>query len=176
MLVFLDETGTDRRDTLRRKAYSIRGKPAKKQKLLVRGEHVSALCLMSVEGILACKTVRGSVDGEDFIENSLMVNVMPFNGYNPRSVLIMDNCAIHHTNENAELLRQTGMLIHWLPPYSPDMNPIEEAFSKAKAIMKTMEYEMETLEDIETIVYSAFCTITSQDCEEWIRESGVYNI
>ena len=80
MLVFLDETGTDNRDTLRRKAYSIRGKPSKKQTLLVRSEHVSALCLMSIEGILACKTVRGSVDGErfgDFIENSLMVNIMP---------------------------------------------------------------------------------------------------
>ena len=59
--------------------------PARKQQLLVRGEHISAICIMSVEGILACRIVRGSVDGEtfiEFIENSLMPNVMPFNGNN----------------------------------------------------------------------------------------------
>ena len=50
MLVFLDETGTDRRDIFRKKGYSLRGKPARSQKLLVRGEHVSALCLMSMTG------------------------------------------------------------------------------------------------------------------------------
>ena len=52
MFRFLDETGTDRWDTFRMKGYSLRGKPACAQKLLVRGEHVSALCLMSTEGIL----------------------------------------------------------------------------------------------------------------------------
>ena len=46
MLIFLDETGTDRRDSLRTKGYSIRGKPVQKQNLLVRGEHVSAMCMM----------------------------------------------------------------------------------------------------------------------------------
>lgn len=64
MLIFLDETGTDRRDTLRAKGYSIRGKPAQKQKLLVRGEHVSAMCIMSMEGILSCRIARGGVDGD----------------------------------------------------------------------------------------------------------------
>jgi len=43
MLIFIDETGTDRRDTLRKKGYSLRRKPARSQKLLVRGEHISVL-------------------------------------------------------------------------------------------------------------------------------------
>ena len=139
MLIFLDETGTDRRNTFRTKGYSIRGKPAKSQKLLVWEEHISPLCLMSMEGILACKIARGSVDGETFIafvENVLMPNLMPFDGYNPRSIVIMDNCSIHHIDEVTELIQQTGALVHWLPPYSPDMNPIEEAFSKAKHMEK----------------------------------------
>lgn len=58
MLVFLDETGTDRRDSFRKKGYSLRGKPARSQKLLVRGEHISALCLMTTESILFCKCER----------------------------------------------------------------------------------------------------------------------
>ena len=179
MLIFLDESGADRRDTIRAKGYSLRGKPAKKQRFLMRGEHISALCIMSVEGILTCRIVRGSIDGDrfvEFIENSLMPIVMPFNGINPRSVIIMDNCAIHHIEEVTQLVQQTGALIQWLPPYSPDMNPVEEAFSKAKAMMKAMENEMQVLNDIDTVVYSAFSTITPQDCEGWIADSGIYNI
>ena len=177
MMVFLDETGIDRRDSLRMKGYSLRGKPSRKQTLLIRGEHVSALCIMSVEGILACDLVRGGVNGDrfiEFIENSLMPNLMPFNGCNPRSVVVMDNCAIHHVQEVTDLIRQTGALVHWLPPYSPDLNPIEEAFSKAKGIMRAMETEMQVLGDIDTIIYSAFSCITSSDCEGWISDSGIY--
>ena len=57
MLVFLDESGCDNRDSLRKKGYSLSGKPARKQKLLVRWEHVSILCTMSVEGTLLCNLV-----------------------------------------------------------------------------------------------------------------------
>ena len=104
-----------------------------------------------------------------------MPNVMPFNGTNPRSVIILDNCAIHHVDEVDLLMKQTGAIVHWLPPYSPDYNPIEHAFSKAKAMMKAMEDEMQVMDDIDTIVYSAFCTITAKDCEGWIADSGIYN-
>lgn len=179
MLLFLDETGTDNRDALRAKGYSLRGKPAKKQNILVRGEHVSAMCVMSMEGILTCRIVRGGVDGDkfiEFVENLLMPNVMPFNGNNSRSVVIMDNCAIHHVTEVTQLLQETGVLVYWLPPYSPDMNPIEEAFSKAKAMMRAMENEMQAINDIDTVVYSAFSTITSCDCEGWIADSGIYSV
>ena len=55
MLVFLDETGTDRRDVLRRKGYSLRGKPAVAHKLLVRGERISVIAFMSPQGILVVK-------------------------------------------------------------------------------------------------------------------------
>ena len=176
MLIFLDETGTDRRDSLRAKGYSLRGKPAQKQTLLVRGEHVSAMCMMSFEGILSCRIARGGVDGDkfvEFVEKALMPNVMPFNGSNPRSVIILDNCAIHHIDEVTLLLQETGAIVHWLPPYSPDLNPIEEAFSKAKAMMKAMEKEMY---DIDTVVYSAFSAITADDCEGWIADSSIYNM
>ena len=55
--------------------------------------------------------------------------MMPFNGSNPRSVIIMDNCSVHHITEVSYLLHQVGVLVLFLPPYSPDLNPAEEAFS-----------------------------------------------
>ena len=103
----------------------------------------------------------------DFIEKCVLPTLMPFNGINARSIVIMDNCAIRHIPEVTDLIQQIGALIYWLPP-SPDLNPIEEAFSKAKALMKAIEYEMQVLMDIDTIVYGAFSAITAQDCEHWI--------
>ena len=73
---------------------------------------------MSVDKILCCKIERGGVNGETFvgfIENCLMPTLMPFNGYNPRSVVIMDNCCIHHVDDVTTLLQQIGVLIQWLP-------------------------------------------------------------
>ena len=96
MLVFLDETETDRRDSFRKKGYSLRGKPARSKKFLVRGEHIFTLCLISTEGILVCKIARGSVNGDTFLENLLMPNLVPFNGDNPRNVVIMDNCSFYN--------------------------------------------------------------------------------
>ena len=112
-------------DTIRKEGYSVRGKPAKVQKLLARGEHIS------VEGILCCKIIRGNVNGEAFIENQLMLILVPFNGYNPRSVVIMDNCSKHHVNHVMAQLQEIGVLIQWLPPYSLDLNPWKRHFQRS---------------------------------------------
>ena len=61
-LVLVDKTGADRRDSLRKKAYSICGHPLHTQKLLVRGEHISVIAVMSLQGILALQIVRYSPD------------------------------------------------------------------------------------------------------------------
>ena len=176
-LLFVDETGTDGRDTVRKYGYSLRGKPLKAQKLLVRGEHISCIAAMSVQGIEAIKIARGSVDGDafySFVCTSLFTKVMPFNGTNPNSVLILDNCSVHHVDEVRQALGDCGVLTHFLPPYSPDYNPIELAFSKVKYAIKSMEAEMQAINDLETIVLAAFATITSADCQSWINSIGIY--
>ena len=71
------------------------------------------------------------------------------------------------------MIQEVGAIVHFLPPYSPDYNPIEEAFSKVKAEMKAMELEAQVL-DIETVVLSAFSSITQHDCTQWINDSGIY--
>ena len=57
------------------------------------------------------------------------------------SVVIVDNCSIHHNEVAMQMIQEVGINVHFLPPYSPDYNPIEEAFSKVKAEMKAMEKE-----------------------------------
>lgn len=164
-LIFVDETGTDSMDAIRRYGYSLRGRPLKAQKLLVRGEHVSAIVAMSMEGIIALKIVRGGVGGDEFYQftcDSLLQHLMPYNGTTKHSIIILDNCSIHHVNEVSEVFKDASALTHFLPPYSPDYNPIELAFSKVKYMIKSMETEMQLINDIETIV--ATCCICYSDC------------
>jgi len=63
-LLFVDETGTDKTDAVRKFGYSLRGHPVKAQKLLVRGEHITAIAAISMRGLEALRIVRGSVDGD----------------------------------------------------------------------------------------------------------------
>ena len=78
--------------------------------------------MMTVDGLLDVHCTTGSVGEEvfcDVIERKLLPQLMPFNGVNARSVVIMDNCPIHHTSRAIELVQSTGALLHFLPPYSP---------------------------------------------------------
>ena len=50
--------------------------------------------------------------------------------------MVLDNAAIHHVNNVADAIQSTGALVQFLPPYSPDMNPIENAFSYVKSLLK----------------------------------------
>ena len=77
---------------------------------------------------------------------------MPYNGTNEHSVLIMDNCSIHHVEEIDEVLQDAQILTHYLPPYSPDYNPIELAFSEVKYMIKAMEAEVQAIDDNDTII------------------------
>jgi transposase len=175
MLVFVDETGADRRNSLRKYGYSLRGKPATNISLLFRGERVSAISCMSMNGILDVKTVTETTNGDtfyDFVQTHLIPHLLPFNGVNPHSVVVLDNCAIHHCTEVVATLREMEVLVHFLPPYSPDFNPIEEVFSKVKTELKSIDPE---ILDTETAVLASFTTITPQDCRGWISHSGIYN-
>ena len=82
----------------------------------------------------------------------------------------MDNCSVHHVSGITNLITQTGALVHYLPPYSPDLNPIEECFAKVKGCLKSMD----TINDLETAILASFTQITSSDCKKWIQDSKVY--
>lgn len=84
---------------------------------------------------------EGTMTGDrfaTFVKNVLFPQLMSFNGINPRSVVIMDNASIHHVQEVIDLIEtQAGAArVLILPPYSPDLNPVEGIFSQIKSIMR----------------------------------------
>jgi len=96
MLVFVDEMGCDRRNTIRKYGYSFRGMPVYDKHLLVRGIRYSAILVMSMNGIHNVYLVEGRDIFSNFVDKCLLPCSMPFNGTNPRSVVVMDSASIHH--------------------------------------------------------------------------------
>ena len=147
------------------------------QIMLVRGERVSAIACIAVDGLLDVRTVRGTTDGDtfyEFVQTHLLQHLMPFNGVNPRSVVVLDNCSIHHIPEIVASIEDVGALVYFLPPYSPDFNPIEEAFSKVKTVLRSTEVEMANVTDVELLLLASFTSITPDDCYGWFSHSGIY--
>ena len=111
MVVFIDETGSNRKDAMRKFGYSLRGKRCVTKRLLARGERVSAIAALSSEGILDVKFAFGSIDGEtfsQFIEFHLLPHLLPFDGINPNSIVVMDNASVHYNYKVAELIQSVG--------------------------------------------------------------------
>ena len=100
--------------------------------------------------------------------------MMQFDGYNPRSIAIMDNLAVHRVAEILALFCDMGILVLFLPPYSPDLNPLEECFSFVKSYLKRHTELLQVIPDASCIIKSAFDSVTHQQCEGWIHNSG-YN-
>ena len=107
MFVWLDETGCDQRNTLRKYGYSLRGIPVCDYRLLVRGKRYSAIAVISLDGIHDVYITEGTVNGEkfaDFVRNCLLPVLQPFNYVNSHSIVIMDNASIHHVEEVVDLI------------------------------------------------------------------------
>ena len=87
--------------------------------------------------------------------------------------LVLDNCRIHHSDEVVALFTFHGVDLLYLPPYSPDFNPIENSFSKFKLMLKRHGEFLNSAgySDYE-IIDAAFEFITSSDCANWIRHAG----
>ena len=130
MFVWVDETGSDKRHAARKYAYSLRGvTPINNCLYYVPGKRISAISAVSTRGVEDVYLTEGGVDGKtfcDFIRKCLLPNIMPFNGSNPRSIVVLDNASIHYADEAVQLLSNAGALLWFLPPYNPDLNPIEQ--------------------------------------------------
>ena len=101
--------------------------------IATKGKLYSAIAVLSSEGVEDVYVTDDSVNGEvflEFVRKCMLPIVMPFDGINPNSVVAMDNPSIHHVDEVVELLTSVGVLVKFLPPYSPDLSPIEEVFAE----------------------------------------------
>ena len=89
------------------------------------------MAAISSTGLLASELTTSTVGRDnfyDFIRGTLILQMMPFNGSNPRSIAVMDSLSVYHVHE-VEHFRQAGIVLLFFPAYSPDLNPMEEAFS-----------------------------------------------
>lgn len=166
MSVWLDETGCDRRHFHRKFGYSLR---AIASRFVVRGQRINAIVAISSDGMVEYELHHSSIDSDmifDFIRGNLIPAMFPFDGSSPRSVLILDNASIHRTAQVTTILRECGILTLFLPAYSPDYNPIEEAFSYVKY------YLILHIVPPATILSAAIESITADQCLGWISDSG----
>ena len=176
MIIWTDESGCDRRNSSRKYGYSLRGLPVKDYRILARGKRYSAIPLLTVEGIHDVYLAEDSVNGEKFehfLRECLLPILMPFNGINPRSVVVMDNATIHHIETVVDLIEnQSHAKLILLPPYSPDLNPTEEVFSKVKYIMKENDQLFQVSSNPRILLLEAFAMITQENCPSFIRDCG----
>ena len=110
----------------------------------------------------------------DFIKDSLVPILQPFK-CNPNSVVVMDNASIHHVDTVAEHLLQRGALLHFLHPYPsppPDLNPVEQVFSKVKIIMKQNNQLFQIFSQPKLLLTIVFDMITENDCKEYAKCCG----
>ena len=145
IFVWIDETGNDKRDFMRKYGYSIRGQRAEKHNFLSRGRRINVILAVSTQGIIARYITDETINTGhfyDFVRGDLLPNLHSFDG-NSSSMIIMDNFSVHHTESVISLLHESGIVVTFLPPYSPDMNPTEEAFSYIKSYLKLHEDIME---------------------------------
>jgi DDE superfamily endonuclease len=110
-LVFVDESGTDRRIGFRRTAWSPLGVAPVQRQALARGDRYQILPAYTSEGILAASIYRGSTDTSTF-EDFLMNILLPKRGKYPakNSVIVMDNASIHHSESIRQLCADAGVI------------------------------------------------------------------
>ena len=77
--------------------------------------------------------------------NSFTASYYIIYGCNSQSIVVMDNTSIHSVEGIVEMIQQVGAIVIFLPPYSPDYNPIEELFSKVKKLLNSMNTACTTL-------------------------------
>lgn len=141
-LVFLDEVAFDNRCMLRKKGYCVKG-----QRLVYRGEfqrkaRVSLLCFLGIDGLLEAYSVDGTFDRLKFIEYCRDFALKYVQRYPGKySVWIMDGAAIHTDPDIVTYLRSLGLIVIFLPAYSPFYNPIEFVFGQIKKFLQCIHVE-----------------------------------
>ncbi|MBD2109333.1 IS630 family transposase [Nodosilinea sp. FACHB-13] len=132
-LVFVDEAGVNLAMT-RLRGRAPQGERVHDSPPRNRGQNVSLLGALSMEGLVATMSVPGSVNTDVFVTYLREVLI-------PQlwvgAIVVMDNLSVHHTARVAELIEAAGAKLVFLPPYSPDLSPIELCWSKLKACLRS---------------------------------------
>jgi transposase len=132
-----------------------------------RGKNTTLLASMSLEGMGAAMTVEGSTTQkvfEAYVERFLAPTLKP------GQVVILDNLGAHKSEKVKQLIESRAASVIFLPAYSPDFNPIEEAFSKIKAFLK--KAAARAREALIEAIGSALGVVGRQDAWGWFAHCG----
>jgi len=165
-LVFVDEAGSNIGMT-REYARAPRGERVHGSVPRNRGEVTTMIGALDVHGMRALMTIEGGTDTdvfEAFLENVLARRLRP------GDIVVLDNVGAHKPEHLRRLVEATGARLVFLPPYSPDFNPIELAWSKLKAALK--DFGARTREDLDTAIKRAMDLICADDAAGWFTHCG----
>jgi transposase len=165
-IVVLDESST-RIGMIPLYARSPRGCRAYDHAIQNYGRNVTLLASMTVDGMRAAMTFEGAVDEVVFVA---FVREVLIPTLRPGQIVIMDNLSSHKTHTVQTLLHQAGCELLFLPAYSPDLSPIEEAFSKLKAFIRRCRCQ--TLPALLRSIARGLDNISADDAQSWFAHAG----
>lgn len=165
-LVFLDECGTNTRMT-RAWGRSRRGERCVAAIPHGHWQTTTLVAGLSLKGIIAPMILDGPMNGDTFKAYVAQILVPELK---PGDVVIMDNLPAHKVNGVAETIEEAGAKLLYLPPYSPDFNPIEKAFSQIKAYLKNAAAR--TKKTLDTTIAKAIDIVTAKHAENYFKSSG----
>ena len=165
-LVFVDESGANRA-WCPLYGWAPRGERARGQAPRNRGANTSLLAAMNTDGLVATMTVEGSTNKEVFL--TYLENVL-CPALRPGQVVIMDHLSVHKNEAVREKIEACGCRLVFLPAYSPDFSPIENAFSKLKNFLR--KAKARTQETLEAALTAGLQTIHASDARAWFDHCG----
>ena len=165
-MIFIDESGLHLALTRRyaRAPRRVRAVGAVPQNY---GQRLTVLAALDCDGIRAALLVPGATDRDVFL--SFLQQVLGPQ-LRPGTTVVMDNLAAHKNADVAEVLQRAGAQWCYLPPYSPDYNPIEQAWSKAKTWLRGVGAH--TRRKLSRSLKAALTQVTPQDAKAWFRHCG----
>jgi transposase len=177
-IVTADESAVNVLTTFRENGWAYRGKRAQKATNFVRGQRYSLLPAITANGLLYCDIKKGGYSGDDFLHwlDKLLEYMNPYPA--PQSILVLDNCRIHHVPGVEEKCAKKGIRLVYLPPYSPDLNPIEECFSFVKSFIRRhgLRFRLAVQTGDKSgpflFLYEALNAVTASQCRGWFHHSG----
>jgi transposase len=168
-LVFVDESGFHTSMT-RLRARAPRGKRAYGKVPRNRGKNTTLIAAITLEGAMGeSMTVEGATDAlafEAYVEHFLAPSL------EKGQVVVLDGLGAHRTEKVRELVQARGADLVFLPSYSPDLNPIEEAFSKVKQLVRKVGAR--SREALVAAIGRALAAVTIEDVAGWFGHAGYW--
>lgn len=162
-MIFLDESGVSTQMT-RRYARAPRGVRVHETTPEGNWKILTILGAMSLSGMIATMTIEAATDAEIFLAylDHVLCPVL-----RPGNVVVMDNLSSHKVAGVRERIAAVGAELLYLPPYSPDLNPIEKAWAKLKQLLRSAKAR--TAQALDQAITELLHNIRPQDAQAWFR-------